>query len=101
MTGPYVGRLLRSGQKMNEAVITVPAFFNQAERRSLLRSAELSGIRVLQLINDNTAGETCTRDARATHALPWHSDKYNSFLLLINIYYYQLIYCGTFIVLQV
>ena len=42
-------------QKINEAVITVPGYFNQVERKALLRAADLAGIRVLQLINDYTA----------------------------------------------
>lgn len=42
-------------QKINEAVITVPGFFNQAERRALIQAAELAGLKVLQLINDYTA----------------------------------------------
>lgn len=42
-------------QKINEAVITVPGFFNQAERRALTQAAELAGLKVLQLINDYTA----------------------------------------------
>ncbi|MEE6526745.1 hypothetical protein FKM82_027557, partial [Ascaphus truei] len=42
-------------QPVKDAVITVPAFFNQAERRAVLQAAQLSGIKVLQLINDNTA----------------------------------------------
>ncbi|KAL0131958.1 hypothetical protein PUN28_000019 [Cardiocondyla obscurior] len=42
-------------QKINEAVITVPGFFNQAERRALIQAAELSGLKVLQLINDYMA----------------------------------------------
>ncbi|XP_012231732.2 hypoxia up-regulated protein 1 isoform X1 [Linepithema humile] len=42
-------------QKVNEAVITVPGFFNQAERRALIQAAELADLKVLQLINDYTA----------------------------------------------
>uniref|UniRef100_A0A8C5PWA5 Hypoxia up-regulated protein 1 n=1 Tax=Leptobrachium leishanense TaxID=445787 RepID=A0A8C5PWA5_9ANUR len=42
-------------QPVKDVVITVPAFFNQAERRAVLRSAQLAGLKVLQLINDNTA----------------------------------------------
>ena len=42
---------------VRDAVITVPAFFNQAERRAVLYAAELAGLRVLQLMNANTAGE--------------------------------------------
>lgn len=46
-----------SRQPVKEAVITVPPFFNQAERRAVLNAAELAGIKVLQLINSNTAGK--------------------------------------------
>ncbi|XP_061817890.2 hypoxia up-regulated protein 1 [Nerophis lumbriciformis] len=42
-------------QPIKDAVITVPAFFNQAERRSVMHAAHLAGLKVLQLINDNTA----------------------------------------------
>ena len=44
-------------QPVKEAVLTVPAYFNQAERRAVLAAAELSGVKVLQLINGNTAGK--------------------------------------------
>jgi len=42
-------------QKINEAVITVPGFFNQAERKAMIQAAELAELKVLQLINDYTA----------------------------------------------
>jgi hypoxia up-regulated 1 len=45
-----------SRQPVKEAVITVPPFFNQAERRAVINAAELAGIKVLQLMNTNTAG---------------------------------------------
>lgn len=32
-------------QKIKESVITVPAFFNQAERRAMLKAAELAGLK--------------------------------------------------------
>ena len=44
-------------QPINDMVITVPAFFNQAERRAMLRAGEMAGVNVLQLINDNSAGQ--------------------------------------------
>ncbi|XP_034183489.1 hypoxia up-regulated Grp170 co-chaperone protein isoform X2 [Osmia lignaria lignaria] len=44
-----------AGQTISEAVITVPGFFNQIERRALAQAADLAGIKVLQLINDYTA----------------------------------------------
>nr|XP_060643609.1 hypoxia up-regulated protein 1 [Anolis sagrei ordinatus] len=42
-------------QPIKDAVITVPAFFNQAERRAVLHAAKMANLKVLQLINDNTA----------------------------------------------
>ncbi|TYZ66366.1 hypothetical protein PybrP1_011470 [[Pythium] brassicae (nom. inval.)] len=36
-------------------VITVPSFFAQAQRQAVLDAAEISGVRVLSLINENTA----------------------------------------------
>ncbi|XP_062869814.1 hypoxia up-regulated protein 1 [Trichomycterus rosablanca] len=42
-------------QPIKDTVITVPAFFNQAERRAVLQAAQMAGLKVLQLINDNTA----------------------------------------------
>nr|XP_003699181.1 PREDICTED: hypoxia up-regulated protein 1 isoform X1 [Megachile rotundata] len=44
-----------ANQKISEAVIVVPGFFNQIERRALAQAADLAGIKVLQLINDYTA----------------------------------------------
>ncbi|XP_058050898.1 hypoxia up-regulated protein 1 [Ahaetulla prasina] len=42
-------------QPVKDAVITVPAYFNQAERRAVLHAAKMADLKVLQLINDNTA----------------------------------------------
>uniref|UniRef100_A0A8C4UJE4 Hypoxia up-regulated protein 1 n=1 Tax=Falco tinnunculus TaxID=100819 RepID=A0A8C4UJE4_FALTI len=42
-------------QPIKDAVITVPAYFNQAERRAVLHAARIADLKVLQLINDNTA----------------------------------------------
>ncbi|XP_067129315.1 hypoxia up-regulated protein 1-like [Centruroides vittatus] len=44
-----------AGQPVKDAVITVPPYFNQAERRAVLQAADLAGIKVLQIINSNTA----------------------------------------------
>ncbi|XP_043238713.1 hypoxia up-regulated protein 1-like [Amphibalanus amphitrite] len=44
-----------TGQTVTDAVITVPAFFSQPERRAVLTAAALAGVKVLQLINDNAA----------------------------------------------
>lgn len=42
-------------QPIKDLVITVPVFFNQAERRAVVQAAQMAGLKVLQLINDNTA----------------------------------------------
>lgn len=42
-------------QPIKECVLTVPGFFNQAERKALLQAAQLANLKVLQLINDYTA----------------------------------------------
>ena len=44
-----------SEQPIKDAVITVPAYFNQAERRAVLHAARMADLKVLQLINVNTA----------------------------------------------
>lgn len=42
-------------QPIKECVLTVPGYFNQAERKALLQAAQLANLKVLQLINDYTA----------------------------------------------
>ncbi|XP_019623229.1 PREDICTED: hypoxia up-regulated protein 1-like isoform X1 [Branchiostoma belcheri] len=42
-------------EPIRHIVITVPAYFNQAERRAVMRAAELVDLTVLQLMNDNSA----------------------------------------------
>src|SRR5437868_12854022 len=42
-------------QPITDAVITVPAYFNDAERTSTITSGQLAGLNVLQIINEPTA----------------------------------------------
>ena len=42
-------------QPITGAVITVPAFFSQAERRAVELACDLAGIKLLQLMTDNAA----------------------------------------------
>lgn len=42
-------------QSVDSAVITVPPYFTQSERRAIQRACELANIKLLQLMNDNTA----------------------------------------------
>ncbi|KAL5961073.1 Hypoxia up-regulated protein 1, partial [Taenia solium] len=44
-----------SESQMKTAVIIVPSYFTQAERRAVLRSANLANIEVIQLMDDNVA----------------------------------------------
>ncbi|KAJ3128212.1 Hypoxia up-regulated protein 1 [Nowakowskiella sp. JEL0407] len=43
------------GEKITGAVITVPPYFNQFERQAMLDAAELAGLKVFSLMNDETA----------------------------------------------
>lgn len=43
------------GEKITEAVITVPAYFNNSEREATKASGELAGLKVLRIINEPTA----------------------------------------------
>ena len=43
------------GNEVNQAVITVPAYFDDAARHATIAAAELAGIEVLRLINEPTA----------------------------------------------
>ncbi|MCP4809730.1 MAG: Hsp70 family protein [Proteobacteria bacterium] len=46
---------LRLGHRIDQAVITVPAYFNDHQRQATLRAGEMAGLRVLKLINEPTA----------------------------------------------
>src|ERR1700678_4405771 len=43
------------GSEITDAVITVPAYFNDAERTATLHAGQLAGLNVLQIINEPTA----------------------------------------------
>jgi len=43
------------GQSINEAVITVPAYFNDAQRQATKDAGEIAGLKVLRIINEPTA----------------------------------------------
>ena len=43
------------GEPVTDAVITVPAYFNDAERTATITAGQLAGLNVLQLINEPTA----------------------------------------------
>ncbi len=43
------------GEPVSDAVITVPAYFNDAERTATLHAGQLAGLNVLQIVNEPTA----------------------------------------------
>jgi molecular chaperone DnaK len=43
------------GQSVSEAVITVPAYFNDAERQATKEAGEIAGLKVRRIINEPTA----------------------------------------------
>ena len=43
------------GQKLTEAVITVPAYFNDAQRQATKEAGEIAGLNVRRIINEPTA----------------------------------------------
>lgn len=43
------------GEKVTEAVITVPAYFNDAERQATKDAGEIAGLKVLRIVNEPTA----------------------------------------------
>jgi molecular chaperone DnaK len=43
------------GQEINKAVITVPAYFGDAERTATIEAGKIAGLEVLRIINEPTA----------------------------------------------
>ncbi|MBW2065189.1 MAG: molecular chaperone DnaK [Deltaproteobacteria bacterium] len=43
------------GERVKEAVITVPAYFNDAQRQATKAAGEIAGLKVLRIINEPTA----------------------------------------------
>ena len=49
------GAAAATGHEVTDVVITVPAYFDDAQRRSTLRAGELAGLNVLRLLNEPTS----------------------------------------------
>ncbi|MQY14215.1 Chaperone protein DnaK [Streptomyces sp. RB5] len=43
------------GEKVTDAVITVPAYFNDSERQATKEAGEIAGLKVLRIVNEPTA----------------------------------------------
>jgi molecular chaperone DnaK len=60
LSARILGKLKRDaetylGQPVTDAVITVPAYFNDAERQATKEAGEIAGLNVLRIINEPTA----------------------------------------------
>ena len=75
VSGLLIGHLIRNaeerldGEEITEAVITVPAYFDDFQRKATIRAAESNGIKVLRIINEPTAAAIhygCQTDAGKT-----------------------------------
>lgn len=49
----------KTGEEVNNVVITVPAYFNDSQRTATKLAAKIAGLNVLQLINEPTAACLC------------------------------------------
>jgi len=47
------------GKKVTDAVITVPAYFNDSQRQATKDAGKIAGLNVLRIINEPTAGALC------------------------------------------
>ncbi|KAH7971474.1 hypothetical protein HPB49_024489 [Dermacentor silvarum] len=47
------------GKKVSDAVITVPAYFNDSQRQATKDAGAIAGLNVLRIINEPTAAATC------------------------------------------
>jgi molecular chaperone DnaK len=43
------------GQEVTQAVITVPAYFNDSQRQATMDAGKIAGVEVLRIINEPTA----------------------------------------------
>ena len=54
------------GEKVEQAVITVPAYFNDAQRQATKDAGKIAGLEVLRIINEPTAAALATAWKRTT-----------------------------------
>lgn len=64
------------GQSITEAVISVPAYFNDAQRKATQRAGKLAGLKVERMINEPTA---------ASIAYGLHNEKLNTKFLVFDL----------------
>ena len=91
-----------TNSKINKAVITVPAHFNNFQREATIKAAELAGIEVIKIINEPTAAaiayaETINTDKKEKKVLIFDIGGGTfdvSILKIKNNEYYVLSSCG-------
>ncbi len=49
------------GEKVTDAVVTVPAYFNDSQRQATKDAGKIAGLNVLRIINEPTAAVACLR----------------------------------------
>ena len=63
------------GSKVTQAVITVPAYFNDSQRQATKDAGQIAGLEVLRIINEPTAAALATIDLIGAKELPGVLDK--------------------------
>src|SRR3546814_1062414 len=53
------------GEKVEQAVITVPAYFNDAQRQATKDAGKIEGLEVLRIINEPTRSEENTSELQS------------------------------------
>jgi molecular chaperone DnaK len=56
------------GQTVTQAVITVPAYFNDAQRQATKDAGKIAGLEVLRIINEPAAARSTSRSSRSATA---------------------------------
>ncbi|MHB8874236.1 MAG: Hsp70 family protein [Myxococcaceae bacterium] len=64
------GARAATGEEVKDVVITVPAYFDDAQRRATLKAGELAGLNVLRLLNEPTSAALVYDQVGALAASP-------------------------------
>ncbi len=64
------------GESVNQAVITVPAYFNEHQRKATIRAGEIAGLDVQRILNEPTA---------AAIAYGWHSNTDEKVIVVLDL----------------
>ena len=64
------------GESVSQAVITVPAYFNEHQRKATIRAGEIAGLKVQRILNEPTA---------AAIAYGWHSADEEKVIVVLDL----------------